>query len=64
MMGAVAAGRFADLHEAAAAMVHQAQVITPDPERHQEYTFWVDQYAQIYPALREIQHAVYDRVQH
>lgn len=64
MMGAVAAGRFADLHEAAAAMVHQAQVIAPDPERHQEYTFWVDQYAQIYPALREIQHAVYDRVQH
>ena len=58
MMGAVAAGRFADLHEAAAAMVHDRDVIEPDPARHEEYRFWMEQYEAIYPALRPVQHAV------
>ncbi|MGA4670620.1 FGGY-family carbohydrate kinase [Propionibacteriaceae bacterium Y1923] len=62
MMGAVAAGRFADLPEAAAAMVHEAHVYRPDPERHDEYRFWVAQYAQLYPALKDVQHAVHDHL--
>lgn len=59
MMGAVAAGRFADLHEAADAMVHEARVYRPDAARHQEYKFWVEQYLQLYPALKDIQHTVH-----
>ena len=63
MMGAVAAGRFADLQEAADAMVHYSAVIKPDPVRHEEYRYWVDEYAALFPAVRDIQHRVADRVQ-
>ncbi|MBE6483318.1 MAG: xylulose kinase [Actinomycetaceae bacterium] len=62
MMAAVAAGRYKDLHEAAAAMVHEKATITPDPERYDEYRFWVDQYTELYPALFEIHHASFDHL--
>ena len=58
MMAAVAAGRFADLQDAADVMVHEAEVFTPDAERHEEYRFWMDQYATLYPAMREVHRAV------
>lgn len=62
MMGAVAAGRFSDLEQAAEAMVHERETISPDPDRHQEYQFWVEQYATLYPALREMHHRVADHL--
>ncbi|MDO4888893.1 MAG: FGGY family carbohydrate kinase [Actinomycetaceae bacterium] len=62
IMGAVAAGRFADLHEAAQAMVHDHDVIEPDPARHEEYRFWVDRYEELHPALRQTQHRIFDHV--
>ena len=63
MMGALAAGRFADLQEAADAMVHYSAVIKPDPARHEEYRYWVDEYAALFPAVRDIQHRTADRAE-
>mgnify|MGYP000876767431 FL=1 len=63
MMGALAAGRFADLQEAADAMVHYSAVIKPDPARHEEYRYWVDEYAALFPAIRDIQHRTADRAE-
>ena len=63
MMGALAAGRFADLQEAADAMVHYSAVIKPDPARHEEYRHWVDEYAALFPAIRDIQHRTADRAE-
>ena len=63
MMGALAAGRFADLQEAADAMVHYSAVIKPDPVRHEEYRYWVDEYAALFPAVRDIQHRTADRAE-
>ncbi|WP_052462598.1 FGGY-family carbohydrate kinase [Nigerium massiliense] len=62
ILGAVASGRFASIPDAAAAMVHQKAVVSPDPQRHEEYTFWTEQYAAIHPAVRGIQHAVSDHL--
>lgn len=63
MMGALAAGRFADLQEAADAMVHYSAVIKPDPARHEEYRYWVDEYAALFPAIRDIQHRTAERAE-
>ncbi len=63
MMGALAAGRFADLQKAADAMVHYSAVIKPDPARHEEYRCWVDEYAALFPAIRDIQHRTADRAE-
>ncbi len=63
MMGALAAGRFADLQEAADAMVHYSAVIKPDPALHEEYRCWVDEYAALFPAIRDIQHRTADRAE-
>ena len=63
MMGALAAGRFADLQEAADAMVHYSAVIKPDPALHEEYRHWVDEYAALFPAIRDIQHRTADRAE-
>ena len=62
MLGAVTSGRYTNLHEAAAAMVHDKETIAPNPERHEEYKFWVDQYIKIHPAMRDLQHAVADHL--
>ena len=63
MMGALAAGRFADLQEAADAMGQYSAVIKPDPARHEEYRYWVDEYAALFPAIRDIQHRTADRAE-
>ena len=62
MLGAVTSGRYTNLHEAAAAMVHDKETIAPNPERHEEYKFWVDQYIKIHPAMRDLQHDVADHL--
>lgn len=58
IIGAVAAGRYATLQEAAAAMVHDHYTLKPDMKRHEEYRFWVDCYTRVHPAMRDIQHSI------
>lgn len=60
MCAAVGAGFFTDLPSAARSMVHEAEVLGPDPARHQEYEFYLERYAAAYPALRDQIHAVVD----
>ncbi|WP_336249860.1 FGGY-family carbohydrate kinase [Stomatohabitans albus] len=60
MIAAVGAGIYSDLQEAADQMVHPVEVIEPDQHNHEAYAFYVDQYANTYPALREFEHAVVD----
>jgi ribulokinase len=57
---AVGAGLHTDLKSAVAAMVRQVDSLTPDPERHRAYQFYVDQYCAGYPALRPQIHRLVD----
>lgn len=54
MLSAVAAGLIDDIPAAARQMVHEKDQIQPDPGRHEEYQFFVDAYANTYPAMREL----------
>jgi ribulose kinase len=54
ILAAVAAGLFPDVPTAADAMVHVRRRIEPDPERHETYKFYVDQYINTYPPLQEM----------
>ena len=58
MLAAVGAGVHPDLETAAAEMVHVERTIEPDPARHAEYGFWMDRYAELYPATRDVMHKV------
>jgi FGGY-family pentulose kinase len=57
---AIGAGAFDQLQDAAQAMVRPTDSLTPDPERHQAYQFYVDQYCAGYPALRPVLHRLVD----
>jgi len=56
ILGAVAAGIYPDSQTAAAQMVREASRIEPDPEAHEQYQFYVDQYINTYPPLQEMIH--------
>jgi FGGY-family pentulose kinase len=58
ILGAVGAGAYPDLQTAADEMVHVERSIEPDPERHEEYRFYVDKYVETYPRMRELVHDV------
>jgi ribulose kinase len=58
ILGAVGAGMYPDVHEAASNMVHAEGGIEPDPARHEEYRFYVDKYAETYPRMKELMHEV------
>lgn len=58
MIGGVGAGLFPDLAAAGRVMVHEQDVIVPDPDRHEQYRFYVDQYVALYPGVRDIQHRI------
>jgi sugar (pentulose or hexulose) kinase len=60
MLAAVGAGLYKDLPEAAASMVHEIDVLEPDPELHEEYAFYVDAYCDTYPKLRSMIHDMVD----
>jgi FGGY-family pentulose kinase len=60
MLAAVGAGAYASLNEAAGRMVHDIEVIEPDPERHEEYAFYVDRYAEQFQTLQPMLHTVVD----
>ncbi len=56
ILGAVAAGLFADVQSAAGQMVHVRRRIEPDPARHEAYKFFVQQYIDTYPPLQAMMH--------
>lgn len=62
ILSAVGAGLFEDIPEAAAAMVHETDTIEPDRARHEEYQFYVDAYAETYPAMRDLVHRMTRKV--
>ena len=56
MLAAVGAEIYPDIQTAAEHMVHTADTIEPDPERHEEYKFYVDRYLETYPQMKELMH--------
>ena len=56
ILGAVAAGIYSDVQTAADQMVYETGHIEPNPERHEAYKFYVDQYINTYPPLQEMIH--------
>jgi ribulose kinase len=47
------AGEYPDIQSAAAAMTSARRVLTPDPERHNLYRAYVEQYRATYHALKD-----------
>jgi sugar (pentulose or hexulose) kinase len=60
MLAAVGAGAYESLNEAADAMVNEIEVIQPNDERHEEYGFYVDRYAEQFQTLQPMIHEVVD----
>jgi ribulose kinase len=58
ILGAVAANLYPDVQSAAAAMVQVRSHIEPNPEIHEIYQFYVNQYINTYPPLQELTHAL------
>jgi ribulose kinase len=56
ILGAVAAGLYPDVQTAADQMVYETGHTKPDPERHETYKFFVDQYINTYPPLQNLIH--------
>ena len=55
LLGGVAGGVFADVHEAVAAAVHTKDVVEPDPEWARVYGEQQHRYRALYPALRDLE---------
>lgn len=61
ILAAVGAGVHDSLDDAVQAMVHETDTIDPDPELHERYAFFVDAYAEAYPAMRPLIHRVAEK---
>ena len=55
LLGGVAAGSFADVHEAVAACVKTADTIQPEPEWVEAYASGYEHFRALYPALRGLE---------
>jgi FGGY-family pentulose kinase len=62
ILAAVGAGLFDTIPDAAVAMVHRARTIEPDADAHEQYRFFVDAYAETYPAMRPLMHRMSQRI--
>jgi ribulose kinase len=62
ILAAVGAELFTSTADAVKAMVHETDTIEPDPGTHERYQFFVDAYAEAYPALRPLIHRVTNKV--
>jgi FGGY-family pentulose kinase len=58
LVAAVHAGHYANLDEAARAMVRLAEVIEPHTENKRLYDYYYEKYLATYPALRGLMHAL------
>ena len=54
MLGGVATGEYASLHEATEALVREKESYAPDAAKHAQYQELYATYAQIWPAVREL----------
>ncbi len=61
VLAATGAGLSGSVAQAADAMVHHGDLITPDEQRHEQYAFFTDLYAQTYAVLRESMHRMAQR---
>jgi hypothetical protein len=43
-------------------MVHETEMIEPDPDLQERYEFFVDAYTEAYPAMRPLIHRVTEKV--
>jgi len=62
ILAAVGAEVFTTLDEAVDSMVHETEVIEPDPDLQERYEFFVDAYTEAYPAMRPLIHRVTEKV--
>jgi FGGY-family pentulose kinase len=58
VLAAAGAGFFGSVAQAARAMVHETETLEPDAERHREYAFFLEQYVETYPRIRDLVHDV------
>jgi len=58
ILGAVAGGVYPDIASASDSMVEIVKRIEPNKERHEEYRFYADSYAELYPLLKDWMHRV------
>ena len=58
ILAAVGSGLHDSIADAVDAMVHETHTIEPDSDAHQRYQFFVDAYAEAYPAMRPLIHRV------
>ncbi len=58
ILGAVAGGVYPDVQTAAEAMTGVDYVITPDPQRHEQYRFYFEKYKEFYALAKEWMHTV------
>ncbi len=54
-MAATVAGIYPSVTQAAAAMFHEEEVLEPNPALHEQYAFYIEQHAETYPRLRDLQ---------
>lgn len=62
ILAATGSGQFDSIPDAANAMVHETDRIEPDKQVHEDYKFYVDAYADTYPALRPLIHGMSSHV--
>lgn len=58
ILGAVAAGYYPNIVDAANHMVKAEKVIEPNKDRHDEYMFYFEKYKELYPLLKDWMHSV------
>jgi sugar (pentulose or hexulose) kinase len=62
ILAAAGAGLHDGVEPAAAAMVHETDTIEPDAATHEAYADFVDAYADTWPRMRELVHAMTRKV--
>ncbi|NJD02741.1 MAG: xylulose kinase [Ruminiclostridium sp.] len=62
ILGAVAAGAYDNIQNAAKNMVNFIDKIEPDAEKHEEYKFFVDKYIAFYPMMKDWMHDITNHI--
>ena len=62
MMGAVGAGVYSDLQEAAENMVHSRETLEPRQDVHEAYQFYLGKYMELFPKVQDQIHEIVDHV--
>lgn len=58
ILGAVAAGLYSSIQEAAEKMVTYVETVEPNETNHKKYEFYVDKYCDLYKEMKDWMHAV------